>query len=240
MTSGGILAVVTARGGSQGVPGKNIKLLGGRPLVEFTLLAAAGSARITETIVSTDSDEIARVAREAGGVVPFMRPAELAQDETGHLSVIQHALREMEAQRGRRYDLVVTLQPTSPFRLPEDIDGTVAALLETGADSGVAVCEVVPSAHPIKAKRLDRRLLHPYCLPEPEGLRRQDLPPAYRRSGAAYVSRRDMLLQENRFYGDRIAAHVVPASRSVDIDSPLDWAIAELMLEGLRRDGFPF
>ncbi|HET8762919.1 MAG TPA: acylneuraminate cytidylyltransferase family protein [Gemmatimonadales bacterium] len=240
MISGGTLAVITARGGSKGLPGKNIRPLGGRPLIEFTLLAAAGSARITETIVSTDSDEIARVARQAGGVVPFMRPAELAQDETGHLPVIQHALRAMEELRGRHYDMVVTLQPTSPFRLPEDIDGTIDALRETGADGAVAVCEVAPSAHPVKAKRLEGGLLHPFCLPEPEGLRRQDLPPAYRRTGAVYVSRRETLLQQNRFYGDRIAAYLMPARRSVDIDTPLDWAVAELVLQDLRQDGFPF
>jgi CMP-N-acetylneuraminic acid synthetase len=240
MTSGGTLAVVTARGGSRGVPGKNIRPLGGRPLIEFTLLAAARSARISETIVSTDSVAIANAARHAGGIVPFLRPVELAQDDTSHLAVVQHALRQMEELRARRYELVVTLQPTSPFRLPEDIDRTVDALLETGADSAVSVCEVAPSAHPIKAKRLDGRLLEPYCLPEPEGLRRQELPLAYRRSGAVYVSRREVLLQQNRVYGDRVAAHVVSADRSLDIDSPLDWAVAELMLEGLRRDGFPF
>jgi CMP-N-acetylneuraminic acid synthetase len=234
------LAVITARGGSRGVPGKNTKLLGGRPLIEYAIEAASRCLRLTDTIVSTDSEEIADAARRAGATVPFLRPGHLAQDDTPHLPVIQHALAEMERLRDTQYDLVVTLQPTSPFRLPEDIDGTIAVLLTTGADSAVSVCEMPAASHPIKAKRLEGNLVVPYCVPEPEGLRRQDLPPAYRRSGAVYVARHALVMESGRFYGDRVAAHIVPSERSIDIDSEQDWVMAEHMLEQLRRQGFPF
>lgn len=234
------LAVITARSGSRGVPGKNTRLLGGRPLIEYAIEAASRCRRLTETIVSTDSEEIADVARRAGATVPFLRPGHLAQDDTPHLPVVQHALAEMERLRDTPYDLVVTLQPTSPFRLPEDIDGTIAALLDTDADSAVSVCDMPAASHPIKAKRLEGSLVVPYCVPEPEGLRRQDLPPAYRRSGAVYVARRALVMESGRFYGDRVAAHVVPGERSIDIDTPLDWALAEIMIERLREAGFPF
>jgi len=234
------LAVITARSGSRDIPGKNIRPLGGRPLIEYTIEAASRCRRLTDTIVSTDSEEIADIARRAGATVPFLRPGHLAQDNTPHLPVIQHALTEMERLRDTQYDLVVTLQPTSPFRLPEDIDGTIGILLETGADSAVSVCEVAAAAHPIKAKRLDGSLLVPYCVPEPEGIRRQELPPAYKRSGAVYASRRTLVMGAGRFYGDRIAAYVVPRERSIDIDMPLDWIMAEFMVTQLRTNGFPF
>src|SRR3990167_8979999 len=112
-----ILGVITARGGSKGIPGKNIKPLGGKPLIAYTIEAAKKSKLITHLIVSTDDEEIARVARECGAEVPFMRPAELAGDETGHLLVMQHALAHMEEKLGAPFDYVLILQPTSPFRL---------------------------------------------------------------------------------------------------------------------------
>lgn len=231
-----VLGVITARGGSKGLPGKNIKLLGGKPLLQYTADAARRSRCLTETIVSTDSMEIADVARSCGVPVPFLRPADLAADTTPHLPVLQHAVREMEAKTGRTYEFVVTLQPTSPFRLPEDIDGTVELLISSKADSAVSVCEVDSGYHPVKAKRFEGRRLLPYCVAEMEGTRRQDLPPAYKRNSAVYVSRRDLIMKDNRFYGEHVVGYVVPRERSIDIDSPLDWIVAEYMLEQLRRD----
>jgi CMP-N-acetylneuraminic acid synthetase len=232
-----ILAVITARGGSKGLPGKNIKPLGGKPLIAYSIEAAKKSARITDLILSTDDEAIAAVAREHGCDVPFMRPAELAQDSTPHLPVLQHAVAYMEEAKGARYDLVVTLQPTSPFRLPEDIDKTIDALVAQSADSAVSVCELESSAHPIKAKKLQDGLMLPYCIPEPEGVRRQDFPAAYKRSAAVYVSRRDLIVDRQLFYGDRIAAHIVPQDRSIDIDTPLDWLVAEYKLGKLQAQG---
>ena len=232
-----ILGVITARGGSKGIPDKNIKPLGGKSLIAYTIEAARQSVLLTHCIVSTDSEEIADVARAHGGKVPFLRPADLAADHVPHVPVLQHAIRFMEEQEGREFEYVVILQPTSPFRLPEDIDETLRLLIESGAESAVTLVEVANADHPVKAKRIfDGRVL-PYAMEEPEGARRQDLPTAYRRSGAVYAMRRDTIMT-GRLYGENVVGHVVPRERSVDIDEPLDWLKAEWMLEDLRRKGY--
>ena len=234
-----VLAVVTARGGSKGIPGKNIKLLGGKPLIAYTIETAKKSRLLSHTIVSTDFDDIAAVAREWGGEVPFIRPKELAEDEVPHVPVMQHAIEVMEAAHGLQYDYAVILQPTSPFRFAEDIDETVRKLIESGAESAVTLVEMGNDEHPLKAKRLEGdRVLH-YAIEEGEGTRRQDLPRAYRRSGAVYAMRRDTLMN-GRLYGEHIVGHVVPRERSVDIDEPFDWIKAEYMLEQLRKKGYAF
>ena len=234
-----VLGVITARAGSKGLPRKNIRQLGGKPLIQYTIEAARRSEYLTDTIVSTDSTEIADVARACDAAVPFLRPAELSEDTTASLPVLQHAVREMERLTRRTYEFVVTLQPTSPFRLAEDIDKTIEVLLESNADSAVSACEVESGGHPVRMKRIEGKRLVPYSVDEPEGIRRQDLPPAYKRSSAVYVSRRNVLVLANRFYGDNVVAHIVPRSRSIDIDTPVDWVVAEYMLGLLRAEGFP-
>ena len=144
-----ILGVITARGGSKGIPGKNIKLLGGKPLIAYTIDVAKKSKLITHLIVSTDDEEIANVCRRYNVEVPFMRPKELSQDETTHIPVMQHAIRFMEDKLSMTFDLAVILQPTSPFRLSEDIDGTVKVLMESEADSAVSLVNIPIAEHPI-------------------------------------------------------------------------------------------
>jgi CMP-N,N'-diacetyllegionaminic acid synthase len=234
-----ILAVITARGGSKGIPGKNIKLLGGKPLIAYTIEAAKKSKLLSHTIISTDDEEIARVAEACGGDVPFLRPKELADDQVPHVPVMQHAITTMEERLGIQFDYAVILQPTSPFRLPEDIDETLRKLIESGAESAVTLVEMGNDEHPLKAKRLEGdRVLH-YAIEEGEGIRRQDLPRAFRRSGAVYAMRRDTLMN-GRLYGERIVGHVVLRERSVDIDEPFDWIKAEYMLEELRKKDYDF
>ena len=234
-----ILAVITARAGSKGIPRKNIKPLGGKPLIVYSIEVAKRSSLITDLIVSTDGEDIAAVAREAGAEVPFMRPPELSQDTTPHLPVMQHAIEFMEKQKGIIYDHVVILQPTSPFRLVEDIDGTLKKLIESGADSAVTLVDV-GDFHPMKAKKLEGDRVIPYCMPEVEGARRQDLPKAYRRNGALYAMRRDLIMKDNHLYGEYVVGFVMPDDRSVDINNLLDWTRAELMLEDLRAKGYQF
>ena len=234
-----VLGVITARAGSKGIPGKNIKPLGGKPLIGYSVEVGKRCTTLTDLIVSTDGEEIAAVAKGFGAEVPFLRPLELASDTATHVSVMEHALLFMENLRGYTYDYAVILQPTSPFRIPEDIDATVLKLIESGADSAVTLVEVTNDQHPIKAKQLDAEgKVLPYCIPEVEGTRRQDLPKAYRRSGAAYAMRRDLLVSDKRLYGDHIVGHVVPRERSIDIDEPLDWIIAEHMLGTLKEKGY--
>lgn len=223
----GILGVITARGGSKGIPGKNIKPLQGRPLIAWTIETAKKSALITDLIVSTDDPNIADIAKEYGADVPFMRPKELAEDATSHLPVMQHAVREMEAIKNSAFDYVVILQPTSPFRKPEYIDGTLNVLITEKTDSAVSLYEIDGSMHPMKIKKLENNHVVPYCMEEPEGARRQDLPRAYKRSGDVYAMTRECLMEKNRLYGDSIAGYVVPATWVIDIDTPTDWIVAE-------------
>lgn len=234
-----ILSVITARGGSKGVPGKNIKPLGGKPLIAYTIDAAKKSALITHLIVSTDDEVIAGVCRAHGADVPFLRPKELAEDKTPHLPVMQHAVNFMEDKLGIVFDFVVILQPTSPFRTVEDLDGTIQKLIDTGVDSAVSLVEIEEN-HPMKIKKLDGDFVKPYYMEETEGVRRQDLPSAYKRSGAVYAMRRATLMDKNRLHGDMVAGFVVPKERSVDIDTPLDWIKVEYMLEELKKKGHQF
>lgn len=226
-----ILAIITARGGSKGIPKKNIKELGGKPLIAYTIEVAKQSKLTTDLILSSDDSEIIKVSKKYGVDIPFVRPAELAEDDTPHLPVIQHAVEFMEKERGITYDYIVTLQPTSPFRTVEDIDETIQTLIDSQADSAVSLVEVPSTYHPIKMKKLDGNKVLPYCIDEPEGTRKQDLPKVYRRSSAVYVNRRDLVMKENKFFGDSVVGHITPLERFIDIDTPEDWNQAEIMLK---------
>jgi CMP-N,N'-diacetyllegionaminic acid synthase len=232
-----ILGVITARGGSKGIPGKNIKKLGGKPLLTYSIESAKKSRLITHLIVSTDSKKIASVAKQSGANVPFLRPAKLATDTAGHLEVMQHATKFMEDELGFKFDYVVIFQPTSPFRTVSDIDDTVKKLIDRKADSAVSLVEI-ENNHPAKIKKMVGDRVLPYCVQEKEGIRRQDLPKAYRRSGAVYAMRRDLIMKKNKLYGDYIVGQVVPKDRSIDIDNGFDWLKAEYMLKQLRKNGY--
>jgi len=229
-----ILGVIPARGGSKGIPRKNLAPILGKPLVAYTIEAALASRLLTETIVSTDDEEIARVSREYGAAVPFMRPAELAVDTALAVPTIQHAVREMEALRRVRYDVVVMLQPTTPLRTTEDIDLSLQKLLDTGADSVIAVVDV-GGHHPMRMKRIVDDVLVDYD-PEPvENMPRQKLPKVYRRTGSIFATRRDVLMERNSFKGSVSRPYIVPPERAVDIDEPLDLKMVELRLLELRK-----
>jgi len=235
-----ILGVIPARGGSKGIPRKNIKVLKGKPLIAYTIEVAKQSSLISHLIVSTDDKETAEIARAYGAEVPFLRPKELARDKTPGLPVIQHAIRFMEGKLGTEFDYVVILQPTSPLRTVEDIDKTIQLLIDTGADSAVSLVETEASSHPMKMKKLDGSRVLPYSIAEPEGIRRQDLPTVYKRSGAVYAQTRKLVIDKGMLYGDHIVGHVVPQERSIDIDDEFDWIRAEYMLEKLRASDHSF
>lgn len=235
-----ILGVITARGDSKGVPRKNIKALGGKPLIAYTIKVAQESDLFTDLIVSTNDEEIASVCRVYGADVPFMQPNELATDTSGHLEVMQYAIKFMEEKNGITYDYAVILQPTSPFRLVEDIDKIIEKIIERDADSAFSMYEIEPSQHPMKVKKMEGDVVLPYCMEEKIGTHRQDFPVAYKRSGAVYVTKRDLIMNDNKLFGDFIVGHIVPLERSVDIDSPFDWIKAEYMLEDLKKKGYEF
>jgi CMP-N-acetylneuraminic acid synthetase len=228
-----VLGLIPARGGSKGVPRKNIRLLAGKPLLAYTVEAALAARRLTRLILSTDDDEIASVGRQLGVEVPFRRPVELALDATPALPVVQHALQFLEAAEngGDRFDALCLLQPTNPLRRPEDIDGCIELFEREAADTVVTVLPVPDEYNPHWVYFQDAdgclRLSTGEATPIP---RRQSLPPAFHREGSVYVMRRNVVMNENSLYGPRLLGYPMDARRSVNIDTLEDWARAEELL----------
>jgi CMP-N-acetylneuraminic acid synthetase len=221
-----VLGVVTARGGSKGIPGKNVRPLGGKPLLVHTAEAALAARRLSRVVLTTDDEKIAEVGRACGLEVPFLRPAELAMDDTPTLPVLQHAVAELE-RAGDRFDAVCLLQPTSPFRRAGDIDGCIELLETAGLDAVVSVLPVPPEHNPHWVYFRDGEGLLRLATGEEQPIpRRQELPPAFHRDGAVYVTRRDVLMEGNSLYGRRLGGFVAD-SRSVNLDTPADWEKAE-------------
>ncbi|MCB1800873.1 MAG: acylneuraminate cytidylyltransferase family protein [Gammaproteobacteria bacterium] len=224
-----VLALVPARGGSKGLPHKNIADLAGKPLIGWTLNAARTSRYIDRCVVSTDSEEIAAVARRYGGDAPFLRPPELAGDASSPQDAIKHALAQLPA-----FDIVVLLQPTSPLRSSNDIDGALDTLLTTGAPSCVSVVE--PGKSPYWSYRVDeQQRLQPLLDPVLSRMRRQDLPAAYVLNGAVYAARTAWLLDNQGYLGNGTVAYVMPGDRSVDIDNAFDLELAALYLRHRQK-----
>ena len=226
-----VLAVIPARGGSKGVPRKNIRPVCGKPLIAYTIEAALAARHLFyRVIVSTDDEEIASVSRHYGAEVPFLRPAELAGDRVPMVPVLQHAVLFVEQQDNVRLDWVCLLQPTDPFRTVEDIEEALRLAQAGGCDSVISVVQVF-SVHPILMKRIEDGRLLPYCIEEKEGTRRQDYqPPAYMRNGAIYLTRRDVLMERGSIWGDVIRPYIMPPERSVSVDSELDLKLVELLM----------
>jgi CMP-N-acetylneuraminic acid synthetase len=221
-------AVIPARGGSKGLPGKNLRVLGRLSLIGHAVASTREAKRLARVIVSTDSEAIAAEARRHGAEVPFLRPAELASDEAGMVPVLQHAVRWLEATDGRRPDLVLTIQPTSPFRTGPDIDRTIDKVVETGADSAQTVTEA--SYHPFFMKTLDGDRTVPLFPDGHRYVRRQDAPAVYQPSGAVYATRHEVLMREGRVLGKDNRAIVMGFEASVNIDTEWDFLLAELVL----------
>ncbi len=225
-----VLAVVPARGGSKGVPDKNIRPLAGKPLLAYTAEQALRSRKLSRVLLSTDDPRIAKVGKAYGLEVPFSRPAELATDTAGSLPVVLHALQWVEEEEDRVYDAVMMLQPTTPFRRVTDIDKAIDLLEKTGADSVISVTEV-GAFHPARMKYLegDRLIDPPFCEAY-ENQPRQELPPMYIRSGDIYLTRRATLLNKS-FKGSDCRALFIDASRAVNIDTLRDFVYAEFLIE---------
>lgn len=231
-----ILGITLARGGSKSVPMKNIRPILGVPLIAYTIAEALRSRLITRFIVSTDDEKIAQVAHAYGADVPFVRPEELATDTASSVSALQHAVDFAERQEGQRYDYVVELMCTNPLKTVEDIDAAIQKLVETSADSVIAVHKL-DDHHPIRIKKIVNDKIVDFCLPEIPESRRQDLKPdAYIRSGSIYALSRDHLMVDGRRYGsENSRPYVLPPERSVNVDTEIDFLVAEKMLEKSPR-----
>lgn len=234
-----ILAAIPARGGSKRLPGKNIRPLCGQPLIVHTIAAAleAGGA-LHRVVVSTDDPEIADISRAAGAEVPFLRPTDLAGDATSSLAVVQHAARFIEKTDGIHLDWILLLQPTSPLRTAADIRASIELARDKDCTAVVSVSEA-NHAHPYLMKRIEGGLLLPFRDGQPVVHRSQDLEPtAYLLNGAIYLTRRDVLLQNDSLYGDAVVPYIMPRERSVDVDTEEDLLLAEiLMSHGSARAG---
>jgi len=223
-----VFGVIPARGGSKGLPGKNLKRLGALSLIGHAVASAREARMLTRYIVSTDSAEIADEARRHGAEAPFLRPAELASDHAGMVPVLQHAVRWLESAASVRPDFVVTLQPTSPFRTGAEIDSTIGRVIETGADSAQTLVEA--SYHPFFMKTLDGDRTIALFADGKKYVRRQDAPAVYQPSGAVYVTRYPLLMEEGQVLGHDNRGIVMPFEASVNIDTEWDFLLAELLL----------
>jgi CMP-N-acetylneuraminic acid synthetase len=224
------LGVIPARGGSKNVPRKNIRPLGGKPLLAYTISTALSCPLLTDVVVTTDDIEIQRIALAYGAQAPFLRPAELATDTALAIPTIQHAVQEMEARREAPYEYVMMLQPTTPFRAAEDITEALTSLTKSDADGIISVVHV-GNWHPIKMKKFVDRWLVDYEPWPVENPPRQSLPPVYMVNGAIYATRRDVLMHDNTFRGQRCLGYAMPEERSVNIDTEADFAVAEYYLK---------
>lgn len=231
-----VLGLITARGGSKGLPGKNIRPLGGKPLIAWTIDAAKAAQMIDAVVVSTDDAEIAEVARQHGAEIPFLRPAELASDTAASIDVVLHAVDALAAA-GRMFDIVVLLEPTSPLRDAADIDAGITRLIETGAGSVVGVCRAEGMHPAFMFRRGADERLKPLLDRPPNALRRQDLDAAFFAEGTLYASSVSVLREKRGFYHDDTVGYEVPKWKSFEIDDIDDLIIVEALAKhkGLVR-----
>ena len=222
--------MIPARGGSKGIPRKNLAPLGGRPLIAYSIEAARGSKTVTRVVVSTDDDEIATVARRLGADVPFLRPSALAADDTPMAPVLADLLRTLRDREHFEADVLVLLQPTSPFRRADHIDAAVDLLTTSGADTVVSVIPVPHQFTPASLMQLHDGVLVPWT-DGPAPLRRQDKQALFARNGPAIVAVKPrVILEDGRLYGARTRGFVMSREDSLDIDDALDLRLAELLL----------
>ena len=226
-----ILAIIPARGGSKGVPGKNIKLLGGKPLLAYTSELALQSKYLTEVIVSTEDEPIGEVAKSLGVQVPFMRPMALAQDDTPTIDVLIHAL-EWYKNQTIFFDAVCLLQVTSPIRTLEFLDKAIEKFIISGCDSLVSVLKVPHEYNPHWTFEVNAEGNLKIATGEAEIIpRRQELPTAYHRDGSIYITKTDVLLKEHSLYGKSTAFIESDPDFYVNIDTMEDWEKAEAMIQ---------
>lgn len=220
-----VLAIIPARGGSKGLPRKNILPVGGRPLIAWSIEAARGANCIHRVVLSSDDDEIIAVAKAYGCDVPFKRPETLATDEASSMDVVLHALEQLP-----NHDIVILLQPTSPLRTSADIDSAFELMMRSGAPSCVSVCPASESPYWMYSLG-DQQRMHQLIKPAADATRRQELPPAYSLNGAIYIARTDWLHKHRSFIGNDTVAYVMPRSRSIDIDTEEDFLAMKKLTE---------
>lgn len=226
-----VVGLICARGGSKGVPRKNIRMLAGKPLIAYAIEIARATPSIERVVVSTDDAEIADVARQYGAEVPFMRPQELARDDSSEWLAWQHAIRTLEAGGdGRKMDMFVSIPPTSPLRSVDDIEGCIRTLL--GSDADIVVTVKAADRNPYFNMVVLDEAGYARLVTQPDRTihQRQNAPLVYDMTTVAYAARPEFVLKADSMFEGKIKAVVVPRDRALDIDTELDFKIAELML----------
>ena len=213
-----VLGLIPARGGSKGLPGKNLLNACGRPLIGWSVKSALASSAITRTVTTTDSREIAEIAAELGSDVPFMRPAKLATDDAGMMETVFHALDNLPG-----FDYVMLLQPTSPLRTAEDIDTAFQQIRESGANSCVSVTRTTENPFLTFTFEGANKHLHQVVKPTANIVRRQDYPNTYKLNGAIYVAKVSWLRKQRSFVAEDTVGYVMPEYRSIDVDTEKDF-----------------
>ena len=221
-----ILGIIPARGGSKGIPRKNIKLLAGKPLIHYTITEAKKSKYLSYMVVSTEDVEITNLV-EKYGVDVVKRPDELSADDTPTAHVVQHVIKFLQEKENQNFNIIVILQPTSPLRLVSDIDGAIEMFIKKKCDSVVTVSELQHPPHWMYT--IERDVLVP-IIKEKNILRRQDAPKIFQLNGAVFVTSKEYLFKNNLIFSGEIGPYIMPIERSVDIDSPLDLKLAELII----------
>ncbi|MGG4481041.1 cytidylyltransferase domain-containing protein [Paenibacillus illinoisensis] len=227
------LAIIPARGVSKGLPGKNIRLMNGKPMIVYTIEAAFESGCVNEVVVSTDSEEIAKVAREAGASVPFLRPTELASDEAKSIDVLKHAVAYYERELELSFDSILLLQPTSPLRNARDILDAYTEFVCHDADSLQSVTSA--QTHPYLLRCIDEHGKLSSYVKAVSHLRRQELEKLYELNGAVYFMKRDLLMEQNQIVGENNLGFIMPKERSIDIDDIWDFRLAEFAMKEFER-----
>lgn len=226
-----VLGVTLARGGSKGVPGKHLRLLAGRPLIDYTLDIVKEIKEIDYYLVSTNSEEIRSHVLKKGVNAPFLRPESLSTDTASSVSALQHAVNFVENDIDIRFSYVVELMATNPLKDAHDVSSCINRLENENLDAVIAVNQIFDH-HPARVKRIENGLLLDFCVPEIPESRRQDLVPrAYVRSGAIYALTREMLVKKGLRYGtNKCGAHLLPPEKAINIDSEQDFHYAEYLL----------
>lgn len=231
-----ILGLIPARGGSKGIPGKNIKSLGGKALIEYAIEAGLASGVLERVVVSTDDEKIAKVSQRAGAQVPFLRPAALATDQSPTIDTVIHALQFFQ-ESGIDCDAVCLLQPTSPLRKVDDIKMAVETFIKQQADSLISVREVPHTYNPhwVFEEDIESGFLKIATGEESIISRRQDLPKAFHRDGSIYLCKTSVVLNERSLYGKKIAYYLMKNKQHINLDTMEDWVAAEAMINQWKK-----
>ncbi|WP_027633907.1 cytidylyltransferase domain-containing protein [Clostridium hydrogeniformans] len=228
-----ILVIIPARAGSKGLYRKNTKNLNGNPLISYTIEAAKKSKYIDKTIVSTEDIEFAEISKRYGAEVPFLRPINLAQDDTPTIDVILHCIEYLRSEQEYIPDYICLMQCTSPFRDEKCLDEAIERLIEEDVDSIVSVCE--SETNPYWLKEIENGKLVDFISSKNKATRRQDLPKVYKLNGAIYICKTDILIKNKSWYTENTIPYVMDNISSIDIDTILDFKFAEVVMKE-RRD----